>query len=74
MKNVCFGFFAGALLAQAATYQIQARYPLRFPPFHQTTKSRRCCSLGIWFALRRCGPLRAYILQKQIRAKEILHG
>ena len=29
MKNVGFGFFAGALLAQAAaTYQIQARYPL----------------------------------------------
>src|SRR4051812_29866799 len=29
MKNVCFGFFAGALLVQAATtYQIQARYPL----------------------------------------------
>jgi len=29
MKTVCFGFFAGALLAQAAaTYQIQARYPL----------------------------------------------
>ena len=28
MKNICFGFFAGALLAQAATYQIQARYPL----------------------------------------------
>ena len=29
MKNVCFGFFAGALLVQAAvTYRIQARYPL----------------------------------------------
>src|SRR3954453_16047124 len=29
MKNVCFGLFAAALLAQAATtYKVQARYPL----------------------------------------------